>query len=190
MHRGGWAGDPPATDEEAAARIVAAARACIEVDGTGSDLAKVARRVGVTRQTVYRYFPTRRALFEAVAEQGVEALVAGMAASLTGVDDPRDALVRLMLHCVRTLPNDPGLSFIAQPGRGDALITTADAPRLTLAVLDRLPIALDLGEQARAALAEHMVRLLQSLLLDETTQLRSDEDLGVFLHACLDHHVA
>lgn len=34
-----------------------------------------------------------------------------------------------------------------------------------------------------------MVRLLQSLLLDVTTQQRADVDPVHFLHACLDHHV-
>ena len=54
MRTHGWAGNPPATDEEAAARIVAAAIACVETAGADADLAMVAERVGVTRQTVYR----------------------------------------------------------------------------------------------------------------------------------------
>lgn len=43
--------------------------------GEGADLAKVAERVGVTRQTVYRYFPSRRALFQAVAAARAGSLV-------------------------------------------------------------------------------------------------------------------
>jgi AcrR family transcriptional regulator len=189
----GWAGDPPATDDEAVERIVAAARACLDERGAGADLAQVAERLGVTRQTVYRYFPSRRALFETVAAERVDALVDRLAAHLGGTGapgDPGEAVVEVVLHCVRVLPDDPQLAFIAEPGRGDALIMTADAPRLTAAVLDRLPIDLGrLGPEERAVLAEHMVRLLQSLLLDESTAARDDADLRRFLRACLAHHL-
>jgi len=190
MRTHGWAGDPPATDEEAAARIVAAARDCLDERGARADLATVAERLGVTRQTVYRYYPSRRALFEAVAAERVEALVTRLADHLAGIAEPGDAVVEVVLHCVRALPDDPQLAFIAEPGRGDALIMTSDAPRLTAEVLAGLPIdlgGLDAGE--RAILAEHMVRLLQSLLLDASTAGRDDDDLRRFLHACLDHHL-
>lgn len=186
----GWAGDPPATDEEAAERIVAAARACLDSGDTRAGLAGVAERLGVTRQTVYRYFPTRRALFEAVAAEQVDALVGRLADHLTGIDEPADALVEVTLHCVRVLADDPQLAFIAEPGRADALIMTSDAPRITADVLEQLPIDLGaLGPGERAVLAEHMVRLLQSLLLDPSTGDRDDDDLRAFLHACLDHHL-
>ncbi|MCK9926298.1 TetR/AcrR family transcriptional regulator [Frankia sp. Mgl5] len=191
MRTHGWGGDPPETDAEATARIIAAAVECLRAPDAGADLAKVAVRLGITRQTVYRYFPSRDALFAAVAAERAEALVARLAAHLTHFSDPREALVEAMLHCVRMLPTDPLLSFIARPGRADALITTPDAPELTLDVLNRLPV--DLGHldvTQRALLAEHMVRLLQSLLLDEATGQREDCDLRRFLHACLDHHLA
>ena len=190
MRTHGWSGHPPATDEEAVERIVAAARACLDERGAEADLAQVAERLGVTRQTVYRYFPSRRALFETVAAERVDALVERLAAHLAGVDDAGDAVVEVVLHCVRVLPDDPQLAFIAEPGRGDALIMTSDAPRLTAGVLDRLPIDLGrLDPGQRAVLAEHMVRLLQSLLLDESTTGRDDADLRRFLHACLAHHL-
>src|SRR5208282_5099353 len=54
----GWAGRPPADDDEAVQRILAAAKLCIDRDGAESGIAEVARELGVTRQTVYRYFPS------------------------------------------------------------------------------------------------------------------------------------
>jgi AcrR family transcriptional regulator len=189
MRTHGWGGDPPATDEDAAARIVAAAVACVDEHGAGADVAKVAERVGVTRQTVYRYFPTRRALFEAVATHRAGPLVDRLTAHLAGFDDPSDAIVEVVLFCLRALRDDPRLAFIAEPGRADALITASGAPRMALAVIRELPIDLaGLDEQRAATLAEHMVRLLQALLLDAATGARDDEDLRRFLHACLDHH--
>ena len=190
MRTHGWSGDPPATDEEAAARIVAAAIECVEESGGDADLAAVADRVGVTRQTVYRYFPSRLALFEAVAVQRVGSLIDRLAAHVDGLTDTTEAIVEVMLFCLRTLPEDPQLAFIAQPGRADALIMRPDAPQLSAVILRSLPIDIgSLDDDGFATLSEHMVRLMQSLLLDPATAVRGDDDLRAFLHACLDHHV-
>lgn len=190
MRTHGWGGDPPATDDAARARILAGAVACIDELGPGADVAKVAERVGVTRQTVYRYFPSRRALFQAVAAERAGSLIDRLADHLAGLRDPADAIVEIVLFCLRVLPDDPQLAFIAQPGRGDALITTSAAPGMALVVLDQLPVDLGhLGAGERAILAEHMVRLLQGLLLDASTAGRADDELRAFLHACLDQHL-
>ncbi|WP_244438602.1 helix-turn-helix domain-containing protein, partial [Mycolicibacterium septicum] len=62
MRTHGWAGSTPATDEEAIARILAAAGKAIDERGADFSIADVARTLGVTRQTVYRYFPSTDAL--------------------------------------------------------------------------------------------------------------------------------
>ena len=191
MRTHGWAGDPPATDEEAADRIVAAAIECVERLGPDADLAAVAESVGVTRQTVYRYFPSRRALFEAVALQRLGSLIDRLTDRLDGVTDTAEAIVEVMVFCIRTLPADPQLAFVAQPGRADALIMRSDAPLTAIAILRQLPIDLGgLDPEGLTTLAEHMVRLIQALLLDAATATRRDDDLRRFLHACLDHHLA
>ena len=69
--RHGWAGDPPGSDEEAVARIVAAAITVIDETGADIGIADVARALGVIRQTVYRYFPNAEALMAAVAVASV-----------------------------------------------------------------------------------------------------------------------
>jgi AcrR family transcriptional regulator len=186
----GWSGNPPANDEEAAERILAAAIECVEELGLDADVAKVAQRVGVTRQTVYRYFPSRSALFAAVALHGTGSLVERLIHHLGDVTATEDAVIEMMMFCLRTLPDDPQLAFVAQPGRADALIMSEGAPELAKAVLRRLPVHFGtLDGDAFDALAEHMVRLIQALLLDASTAARSDDDLRRFLHACLDHHL-
>ena len=54
MRTHGWAGSTPASDGEAVARILAAARKAIDARGADISIADVARTLGVTRQTVYR----------------------------------------------------------------------------------------------------------------------------------------
>jgi len=181
----GWGGHPPATDEEAIARITQAAVACVIEHSNGSDVSKVAARLGVTRQTVYRYFPTRNALFEAVAARASSNLMEQLKERVIAIVNPTDAIVEILLFCIREVPNDPRLSFIARPGRGDALITSASAPGLADRFLGQLPIELgSLSAVERMHLAEHMVRLLQALLLDPSTADRDEADLRAFLNAC------
>ncbi len=71
--------------------VLAAARDLFAEDGANASLEEVARRAGVGIGTLYRNFPTRQDLFEAVYVDEVEAL-ARTAAELTDLE-PWDALV-------------------------------------------------------------------------------------------------
>ena len=154
--------------------------------GDAADIAKVAERLQITRQTVYRYFPSRRALFEVVAAAEQGALVKRLVRHLRRIDDPADAVVEVVFWCLRRLPRDRRLAFIAPPGRADALVMAPAAPAIAATVLGELPIDLaHLSGEERSVLAEHMVRLLQALLLDPSTAARRDDDLRRFLGACL-----
>lgn len=182
----GWGGSPPASDQEARARIVRAAIACIDEHGAAADVAKVATRLRITRQTVYRYFPSRRALFETVGAEATGPLVSRLRRRLRGIGDPADAVVELVFWCIRNLPRDPRLAFIASTGHGDALIMAPQSPQLAAAIVERLPIDLThLDVDRRSLLVEHMLRLVQALLLDASTANRSDADLRRFLGVCL-----
>jgi AcrR family transcriptional regulator len=55
-------------------KLVAAARAVFAEDGTSAPLEDVAERAGVGIGTLYRHFPTRQALLEAVYVDEVEAM--------------------------------------------------------------------------------------------------------------------
>jgi len=186
MRTHGWGGHPPQTDEEAVDRIIRAAIECVQRYGVDADLAKVADRLHVTRQTVYRYFSDSRALFQAVAAQVADRLVAKLAETLLEIDDPLDGVVQVVFYCIRHLAEDPALSFIIDTGRGGPLISAPGAPVMAARVLVNLPIDLDhLNPDELSILAEHMVRLLQALVLDPDTSQRDDADLRHFLGACL-----
>ncbi|MEU4163131.1 helix-turn-helix domain-containing protein [Actinoplanes sp. NPDC026670] len=70
--------------------LLDAARVMFAAEGAGASLEGIARRAGVNIATLYRNFPTRQHLFEAVYSDEVEAL-ARMAAELDGLE-PWDAL--------------------------------------------------------------------------------------------------
>jgi AcrR family transcriptional regulator len=61
-------------------RVLAAAQEVFAESGPGAPIDAVADRAGVGPGTVYRHFPTKEALFEAVVQARVEDLVADAAA--------------------------------------------------------------------------------------------------------------
>lgn len=69
------------------ARVLAAAQEAFAEHGAGVPLDDIARRAGVGAGTVYRHFPTKEALFEAVVVHQVDDLVEE-ANGLADADDP------------------------------------------------------------------------------------------------------
>jgi AcrR family transcriptional regulator len=72
--------------------LLAAAQVAFAEQGTDASLREVARRAGVSIATLYRHFPTREALLEALLRQAFEALYS-LAADLLAASDPGQALV-------------------------------------------------------------------------------------------------
>ncbi|MBP0615213.1 TetR/AcrR family transcriptional regulator [Jiella mangrovi] len=77
-------------------KLIAAAAVVFRETGGGGTLEAVARRAGVGIGTLYRHFPTREALFEAVYRREIEQL-AKLSEELEGAEDPVAAL-RSFLH--------------------------------------------------------------------------------------------
>src|ERR1700751_359253 len=72
-------------------RVLEAAKAVFSAGGPDASLEAVARRAGVGIGTLYRHFPTREALFEAVYRREVEQL-AELAEELKSDASPTEAL--------------------------------------------------------------------------------------------------
>jgi AcrR family transcriptional regulator len=67
----------------------------IEESGTDASLEQIARRAGVGIGTLYRHFPTRAALLEALLSKQFEELTA-LADELLDADDPMAALIEAL----------------------------------------------------------------------------------------------
>src|ERR1700741_3308927 len=76
-------------------RVLEAAKAVFSAGGAEASLEAVARTAGVGIGTLYRHFPTREALFEAVYRREVQQL-ADLADRLEDENDPVEALRRWM----------------------------------------------------------------------------------------------
>lgn len=75
--------------------ILAAAEEAFAADGLSVPVDEIARRAGVGAGTLYRHFPTKEALFEAVLVDHMVQLAAD-ARSLAGSDKPAQALFDFM----------------------------------------------------------------------------------------------
>ncbi|MCV7152121.1 TetR/AcrR family transcriptional regulator [Mycolicibacterium pyrenivorans] len=121
--RRGWGGDPPATDEEASQRIVAAAVELIAETGSAITIAEVAESLGVIRQTVYRYFPTADSLMRAAGIASVDGFLDQLAEHVRGIHDPAEAMTQGVLYTLDAVVRIPHLAILlsavnpaAQPG--------------------------------------------------------------------------
>lgn len=81
-------------------RILEAAEEAFADEGLSVPVDEIARRAGVGPGTVYRNFPTKEALFEAVIRHHLETLV-GEARELATSDRPAEALFTFLEHLSR-----------------------------------------------------------------------------------------
>jgi AcrR family transcriptional regulator len=81
------------------ARVLEAAEAVFAARGTSATTEEIAHQAGVGIGTVFRHFPTKEALLEAILMDRV-ARLGEMARSLTAATDPGAALLSLFAHMV------------------------------------------------------------------------------------------
>jgi AcrR family transcriptional regulator len=186
MRRHGWSGDIPADNEEAVARIIDTARTAIDERGTVS-VSEVAQTLGVTRQTVYRYFPTHEALLGATALSSVEGFLDRLATHLGSITDPTEAVVEGIAYTYEQIAHDKYLSLVLQPGKASALtagVTSDMAVSFGRSILQRFEVdwaAAGFAEGKLDELVEVMLRMLQSLIVDPGRPARKGKRLRSFL---------
>ncbi|ORV93277.1 TetR family transcriptional regulator [Mycobacterium interjectum] len=186
MRRHGWSGNIPADDEEAVARIIDTARTAIDKRGTVS-VSEVAQTLGVTRQTVYRYFPTHEALLGAAALSSVEGFLDRVAVHLGSITDPTQAVVEGIAYTYEQIAHDKYLSLVLQPGKASALtagVTSDMAIAFGRSILQRFEVdwtAAGFAGERLDELVEVMLRMLQSLIVDPGRPARTGNALRGFL---------
>src|ERR1700681_4647685 len=89
-------------------RVLEAAKAVFSAGGPDASLEAVARRAGVGIGTLYRHFPTRETLFEAVYRREVEQL-GELADALKGAAAPVEALRRWLRYNVEVDDTKEGM---------------------------------------------------------------------------------
>jgi AcrR family transcriptional regulator len=140
--------------------VLEAAKAVFSVGGADASLEAVARRAGVGIGTLYRHFPTREALFEAVYRREVEQL-GELAEQLKSQADPVDALRRWLRSNVEFVATKKGMvTALALAAYRPSELHAFSFDRLTKAVGALLERAVAAGEIRADIRAEDLIRAL------------------------------
>lgn len=187
MRTHGWSGAAPASDEEAVARILAAAGKAIDERGADFSIADVARTLGVTRQTVYRYFPSTDALLMQAGVAAAADFLERLASHIQGMTNPMDAAVEAIATALEWLPKDKHIGLLLAPGRSPALtesMTSDIALQFAQSVVRRFDVdwaAAGFDDADLDELAEYLLRIIQSFVVDPGRPPRTGAELRAYL---------
>lgn len=192
MGHHGWQGNPPRTEEEARARIVAAAEACMNRFGPEkTTLSDVAAELGVTRQTVYRYYANLAELLAAVAQVGLADFVDRIKRHLSGLDSAADAAIESVVFAVRAIPQERHIGALFLAGETEVFsrdVTSTIAFELGAGILRDLPFdwsEIGVADDELEGLAEILMRLFVSFLQYPADPPRSEDELRALVRRWL-----
>ncbi len=141
-------------------RVLEAAKSVFSAGGPDASLEAVARTAGVGIGTLYRHFPTREALFEAVYRREVQQL-ADLAEQLKQEAKPIDALRHWMRSNVKFVATKKGMSAaLALAAYKNSELFSYSFERLTRAVGALLDRAIAAGEIRDDISPEDLLRAL------------------------------
>jgi AcrR family transcriptional regulator len=141
-------------------RLLEAAKTVFSAGGPDASLEAVAKTAGVGIGTLYRHFPTREALFEAVYRHEVQQL-ADLAERLKKETRPIEALRQWLRSIVRFVATKKGMSTaLALAIAKDSDLISDSSERLTRAIDLLLEQAIAAGEIRSDVSAEDLLRAI------------------------------
>lgn len=192
MGHHGWQGNPPRTEDDARERIVAATRTCLQKYGPAkTTLSDVAAELGVTRQTVYRYYANLGELLSAVAQAGLDDFVERMQQHLATFTTPAEAAIESVVFALQAIPQEPSIGVLLQAGETDIFsrgVTSSMAVDVGTQILRRLPVdwsAIGVDDDELGGLAEILMRLMVSFLQYPAAPPRSEDELRALVRRWL-----
>lgn len=158
-------------------RILAAAREAFADDGLSVTLDEIAHRAGVGVGTVYRRFPDKEKLIDALFEEQITAFV-GLAEECLGYDDAWAGLLSFLERATEAHACDKGFKEVALSGY-HGLERCARARELMLPLVSRLIERAQRDGSLRPDLAPTDLPLLQ-LMLGSLSDCTRDVDPEVW----------
>ena len=146
-------------------RVLEAAKTVFSAGGPDASLEAVAREAGVGIGTLYRHFPTREALYEAVYRREVEQL-SELAEELKGEAAPVEALRRWLRSNVEFVATKKGMAAALALAAGPpSELTAFSFERLTKAIGMLLQRAVAAGEVRADITPEDLLRTLVGMCM-------------------------
>ena len=117
-------------------KVLQAARAVFSEHGREAQMDDIARRAGVGVGTVYRQFPTKEALIEALMVDAFQT-IAEQAQAALAVEDPWEAFASVMWTGAETMAGDRALSevFASIPGAMESAMPAVEGLRASMDLL-------------------------------------------------------
>ena len=157
------------------ARVLDVAYEAFAAEGLAVPIDEIARRAGVGAGTIYRHFPTKESLFQAIVANRIDRLVEH-ADTLTDDREPGDALFAFLTTMVAEGATDQGL-IDALAGVGfDFAQAAPGAEQRFMAVLGDL---LTRAQQAKKVRADIDVNDLKALVVGCQAMQRYSGNAGV-----------
>lgn len=131
----------------------------------------VARRAGLSRQTLYRYFPSKDALVAAIVGAETTSLIEQVLGAAVDIEDPRASLAAALETALRLLRDHPLLDRLlrTEPEALLPVLTTEGSPTMSqvrsvveVIVAERTPSTIGQDPVALRRFADVLTRLLIS----------------------------
>jgi len=185
-----WGGNPPHDAEEARQRLAAIAIDYFSEKGLRKAfIAEVARMAGITRPTLYSYYPSKESLMFGAMGLEVEGWLRRQRRRILRFDTPQERLVEGVLYSIAELPKTRVLKFIADPEYISFVATDDPGMLRTLeANAQALEPLLELAPQLRDRrydIAELVQRTVTSFLQYQIGEPRTTLQLRDFFHRTL-----
>ncbi|HEY9414439.1 MAG TPA: helix-turn-helix domain-containing protein [Pseudonocardia sp.] len=156
------------------ARVLEVAYETFAAEGLAVPIDEIARRAGVGAGTVYRHFPTKEALFEAIASNRIQHLV-DSAARFAEAADPGTAFLDYLDMLIEEGRNDQGL-MEALAGIGyDVTAAIPDAEKRFMSTLEGMLVR---AQECGAVRPDIEVRDVKALMVGCQAMLRYTPDPG------------
>lgn len=150
-------------------RLLEAATEIFSVGGSQASLEAVARRAGVGIGTLYRHFPTREALFEAVYRHEVD-LLGDLAEQLAADSQPVEALKKWLQANVRLVAAKRGMIEVLQlAAHGSSELKAYSYERMIGAIRRLLDRAIKAGEIRDDVPPEDLWRTIVGIFYSQST---------------------
>jgi AcrR family transcriptional regulator len=168
-------------------RILDAAIGCLKDWGIDkTSLNDIAKRAGVTRPTVYSYFPNRDDVIRAALLQSGYALADRLGRHIKQFSSASERLLEAACFAISELPKEPYLGVITQTNLSTSVYQNAlideEGVLICLAIFQDIFAGQALSENELVEVIEISVRLTLSLLTLSGPVERDDNALRAFLN--------
>jgi len=185
-----WGGNPPQSPEEASERLTVIAMECFSERGMRKAfMAEVARIAGISRPTLYSYFPTKESLMFSAMDFEVGDWLRRQRRRIQRFDTPQERRVEGVIYAIEKLPKTKVLKFMADPEYvASVAIGDPNFQRSLEASIKALEPTLQLAPELVARqfeIAELVQRTVTSFLQYQIGKPRNKRELREFMHRTL-----